>query len=54
MHSPSPILCVFEGTSAAYKLELVAKFSYRTLLGEMMYVYVTCRPSIGYAITTIN
>ena len=23
-------------------------FSYRTLLGELLYAYVTCRPDIGY------
>jgi len=30
---------------------LVAKygFAYRTLLGELLYAYVTCRPDIGYA-----
>lgn len=45
----------YEGTSAAYyKLNLEAKFSYRTLLGKMMYAYVTCCPDIGYAITTMN
>ena len=30
------------------------KFSYRSLLGELMYAYVTCRPDIGYAITTLS
>ena len=29
-------------------------FSYRTLLGEMMYAYVTCRCDIGYAVTTLS
>ena len=43
-----------EGTAAAYALELKHGFAYRTLLGEMMYAYVTCRPDIGYAITTMS
>ena len=42
-----------EGTPATYKLELEAGHAYRTLLGEMMYAYATCRSGIGYAITTI-
>ena len=29
-------------------------FAYRTLLGELLYAYVTCRPDIGYAITTLS
>ena len=43
-----------EGSKEAYALELKSGFSYRTLLGEMMYAYVTCRPDIGYAITTLS
>ena len=43
-----------EGTTDAYKLEVAQGFGYRTLLGEMMYAYVTCRPDIGYAITTMS
>ena len=43
-----------EGTVDAYNLELSQGFAYQTLLGEMMYAYVTCRPDIGYAITTMN
>ena len=43
-----------ERTVDAYKLELSQGFSYRTLLGEMMYAYVTCRPDIGYSITTMS
>ena len=43
-----------EGTVDAFKLELSQGFAYRTLLGEMMYAYVTCRPDIGYAITTMS
>jgi hypothetical protein len=29
-------------------------FNYRTLLGELLYAYVTCRPDIGYAVTTLS
>ena len=43
-----------EHTPAAAKLEKEAGFAYRTLLGEMMYAYVMCRPDIGYAITTMS
>jgi hypothetical protein len=28
-------------------------FSYRTLLGEILYAYVTARPDIGYPITLL-
>ena len=37
-----------EGTVDAFKLELSQGFAYCTLLGKMMYAYVTCRPNIGY------
>jgi len=35
---------------------LVAKygFAYHTLLGELLYAYVTCRPDIGYATITLS
>ena len=46
--------CPDKGTLAAYKLELEAGYVYRALLGEMMYAYVTCRPDIGYTITTMS
>ena len=42
-----------EGTVDHQILEKKSGFAYRTLLGEMMYAYVTCRPAIGYAITTL-
>ena len=29
-------------------------FSYRGLLGELMYTYVSCRPDIGYAVITLS
>ena len=43
-----------EGTPEHKALEDSSGFSYRTLLGEMMYAYVTCRPDIGYAITLLS
>ena len=36
-----------EGTSEHQALEDQKGFSYCTLLGEMMYAYVSCRPNIG-------
>ena len=41
-------------TVDAYKLELFQGFGYPTLLGKLIYSYVTCRPDIGYAITTMS
>jgi len=37
-------------------LLLAAKhgFGYRTLLGELLYAYVTCRPDIGYSTVTLS
>ncbi|KAG7344102.1 reverse transcriptase RNA-dependent DNA polymerase [Nitzschia inconspicua] len=29
-------------------------FSYRTLLGELLYAYITCRAYIGYAVVTLS
>ena len=29
-------------------------FGYRSLLGELMYGYVTCRPDIGYHVSTLS
>ena len=43
-----------EGSPAHKALELKMGFTYRTLLGECMYAYITCRPDIGYAITTLS
>ena len=43
-----------EGTAEHKQLKNKTGFSYRTLLGEMMYAYVTCRPDIGYAITLLS
>ena len=35
-------------------LEEKTGFSHCTLLGEVMYAYITCRPDIGYAVTTLS
>ena len=43
-----------EGTAEHQALEETCGFGYITLLGQMMYAYVTCRPDIGYAITTMS
>ena len=43
-----------EGTKEAAILEEKAGFNYCTLLGEMMYCYVTCHPNIGYFIITMS
>ena len=43
-----------EGTSEHQALEDQKGFSYRTLLGEIMYAYVSCRPDIGYPITLMS
>ena len=43
-----------EGTREHELLQQKQKFSYRTLLGEMMFAYVSCRPDIGYAITLLS
>ena len=43
-----------EGTSEHAILEKKIGFSYQSVLGELMYVYVTCQPDIGYAVTTLS
>ena len=43
-----------EGTPAHVALAIKNGFSYRTLLGELLYAYVTCRPDIGYAVVTLS
>ena len=43
-----------EGSIQHRVLEKHAGFSYRTLLGECMYAYITCRPDIGYAVTSLS
>lgn len=39
-----------EGTREHLDLQDSQGFKYRTLLGEVLYAYVTCRPDIGYAV----
>ena len=43
-----------EGTKEHRELQDKMGFSYRTLLGEMMFAYVSCRPDIGYAVTLMS
>ena len=43
-----------EGTAAHQVLKTSLKFNYWDVLGELMYVYITCQPDIGYAITTLS
>lgn len=43
-----------EHSPEALVLEKTAGFSYQSVLGELMYAYITCRPDIGYAITTLS
>ena len=43
-----------EGTSEHQALEDQKGFSYRTLLGKIIYAYVSCRPDIGYPITLMS
>ncbi|MCE2996259.1 MAG: hypothetical protein LW863_11705 [Flammeovirgaceae bacterium] len=43
-----------DGTDEHGTLETAFGFNYRSLLGELMYAYVTCRPDIGYAVTTLS
>ena len=35
-------------------LEKKKEFNYCTLLGELMYAYITCCPDIGYAVTKLS
>ena len=43
-----------EGTVVHQVLETRLRFNYHNVLGELMYVYITYRPDIGYAITTLS
>ena len=43
-----------EGTAAHQVLETSSKFNYQNILWELMCVYTTCCPYIGYAITTLS
>ena len=61
--TPMPLDCIEkmysemgykEGTAEHKVLEEKAGFAYQTLLGEIMYSYMTCRLDIGYAVTTLS
>ena len=43
-----------ENTNGHLVLEKSSGFSYRTLLGELMYSYITCHLDIGYAVTKLS
>ena len=43
-----------DGTPQHNALQRKHGFSYRTVLGELMYAYVTCRPDIGYAVVCLS
>jgi hypothetical protein len=43
-----------EGTAAHKALEKEVGYSYRQVLGEIVYAYVLCRPDIGYAVTFLS
>ena len=43
-----------EGSPAHAVLVEKYGFAYRTLLGELLYAYITCRPDIGYAVVTLS
>jgi hypothetical protein len=42
-----------DGTPEYCDLETAAGFSYRSVLGALIYAYVVARPDIGYAVTTL-
>ena len=43
-----------EGMVEHAKLASDQGFSFRMVLGELLYAYITCRPDIGYAITMLS
>ncbi len=43
-----------EGTAHHKALEEKVGFSYRTVLGELMYAMMTCCPDIAYSVTTLS
>ena len=42
-----------DGTAPYRDLETAAGFSYRSVLGALIYAYAVARPDIGYAVTTL-
>lgn len=60
--SPLPSDCIeqvysqegpLQNTTTHLVLEKKSGFNYRSLLGELMYTYITCRQDIDYAVTTL-
>ena len=43
-----------KNTTGHMILEKKKGFNYCTLLGELMYTYITCCPDIRYAVTTLS
>ena len=43
-----------EGSNSHLLLEKSSGFSYCTLLGELMYSFITCQPDIKYVVTTLS
>jgi hypothetical protein len=43
-----------EHSTEGQQISATAGFSYRSLLGALMYAYVTCRLDIGYAVTKLS
>ena len=43
-----------EGTAQHKVLEDKAGFAYCTLLGEIIYAYMTCQLDVEYAVTTLS
>ena len=43
-----------ESTVSHQVLETSSKFNYQNVLGELIYLYITCRLDIGYGITTLS
>jgi hypothetical protein len=43
-----------EGTWEHSALSEQQGFSFQTILGELLYAYITCCPDIGYAMTTLS
>ena len=42
-----------EGTLEHVALSKQMGFGYQSLLGELLYAYVICRPDIGYSLVTL-
>jgi len=43
-----------EGSAEHAELTRKHGYSYRTLLGELLYAYVSCRPDVGYSTITLS